>query len=119
MPARTVSVFNQSRGMCVGDKIEVADTSLTRFVGLLGRRGLAPGHGLLIVPSNGVHTLGMLFPIDVVFLDAASRVVKLRENLRPFRVTTLNWQTEIVLELPVNTIRTALIQVGDQFRIEG
>ncbi len=118
MPARTVRVFDETKGTCVGNKVEVADTSLSRFLGLLGRRELQPGHGLLIVPSSGVHTLGMLFPIDVVFLDADSRVIKLQENLRPFRVTALNWHSESVLELPVDTIRAALVQIGDQFRIE-
>jgi uncharacterized membrane protein (UPF0127 family) len=117
MPTRVVRVLNASKGTCVGDRIEVADTSLSRFVGLLGRRGLLPGQGLLILPSNGVHTLGMLFSIDVVFLDEARRVLRLRENLRPFRITTLDWRAESVLELPVSTIRVARLEVGDLLAI--
>lgn len=117
MPARMVRVLNASKGMCVGDRIEIADTSLSRFVGLLGRRSLLPGQGLLILPSNGVHTLGMRFAIDVVFLDDARRVLRVRENLRPFRITSLDWRAESVLELPVSTIRAARLEVGDQLVI--
>ena len=62
-------VTNTTRGITVGDKIELADTSLKRMFGLLGRRGLDPGGGLWIRPSSGVHTFGMAFSIDVVGLD--------------------------------------------------
>jgi uncharacterized protein len=113
-----VRVFNATRGTRVGDSIEVADTSLRRFIGLLGKRALIPGQGLLILPSNGVHTLGMRFSIDVVFLDDARRVLKLRENLRPFRATNLDWRAESVLELPLNTIRATRMEIGDQLVIE-
>lgn len=115
---RTVSVFNQSKGTSLGDRIEIADSSLTRFVGLLGRRGLAAGGGLLIVPSYGVHTIGMLFPIDVVFVGKQRQVVGLRKFLRPFRVTNLNWKAESVLELPVSTIEATQTEVGDQLTLE-
>lgn len=118
MGTRIVRVLNATRGTCVGESIEVADTSMRRFVGLLGKRSLPAGHGLLIQPSNGVHTLGMRFPIDVVFLDDCRRVLKLRENLRPFRMTSLDWRAESVLELPVSTIRATRMEVGDQLLIE-
>ena len=111
-------VVNATKGTSIGDAIEVADTSVRRFFGLLAKRSLLPGQGLLILPSNGIHTVGMRFPIDVVFLDKLRRVRKLRENLRPFRITSLDWRTESVLELPVNTIRAARVEVGDQILLE-
>ena len=111
-------VLNSTRGSVVGDKIRIADGAWNRFVGLLGAASLAPGAGLLLYPSQGVHTLGMLFAIDVVFLSHDFRVVGLRECLKPFRVTSLNWRSTSVLELPVGTIRSGRIEMDDQFVIE-
>jgi len=73
----------------VGESIRVAETGLTRIVGLLGERELPPGDGLLIVPSQGVHTLGMRFAIDVAFLDGQWNVIAIKRDLRPFRMTRL------------------------------
>jgi len=87
-------------------------------VGLLGDSSLAPGAGLLIYPSQGVHTLGMRFTIDVVFLSHDFRVVGLREYLKPFRMTSLNWRSTCVLELPAGTIRSCRIEMDDQLVIE-
>lgn len=86
-------------------------------MGLLGKRSLAPGSGLWIVPSNGVHTFGMLFAIDVVFLDHDHHVVGLRENLQPFWLTALNWRARSVLELPTATIRASRTQIGDHLEL--
>jgi len=115
---RKVRVLNSTRGSVVGDQILVADGVWSRFVGLLGSASLAPGAGLLLHPSQGVHTLGMRFTIDVVFLSHDFRVVGLRECLKPFRMTSLNWRSSSVLELPAGTIRSCRIEINDQFVIE-
>lgn len=106
-------VSNPARQSVLGGRIGVADSTLTRFVGLMGRRSLAPGHGLLISPSNGVHTLWMRFSIDVLLLDREHRVLSAYGNLRPFRVTALNWKASAALELPAGTIAATGTQVGD------
>jgi hypothetical protein len=110
-------VTNTTRGTTVGDSIELADTSLKRMVGLLGRRGLDAGGGLWIKPSSGVHTIGMSFGIDVVGLDQDLKVIKLWRCLRPFRVTSVSLKLRSVLELPCGTIAQASLQVGDQIQI--
>ena len=102
----------------VGDPVWVADGVWSRFIGLLGSTTLPPGTGLLLYPSQGVHTLGMLFPIDVVFLSHDFKVVGVRECLKPFRVTSLNWRSAMVLELPAGTIRSCQIEMSHQFAIE-
>jgi uncharacterized protein len=111
-------VRNKSKNTCLGDRIELADTSLARFLGLLGKRRLPSGSGLWIVPSNGVHTFGMAFAIDVVFLDSDCRVLRVRENLRPFRLTSLDWKARSVLELPLSTIRASQTEIGDYLTLE-
>lgn len=64
-----------------------ADRPWSRLRGLLGRKPLS-GHAsqaLWLVPCGSVHTFGMGYPLDVVFLDRAGRVLGCRENLRPWR----------------------------------
>ena len=110
----TVFVYNRTKETFLAYRVKIADSMLGRLVGLLGKRSLAPDSGLWIVPSSGVHTLGMLFTIDVVFLDRNLRVVGLRELLRPFSITSLNLQAESVLELPAHSIFKSRTEIGDQ-----
>jgi uncharacterized membrane protein (UPF0127 family) len=76
-----------------------------------------PGQGLWIVPSRGVHTLAMRFPIDVVYLDEDRRVVHLELNLKPWRVAPVKLQTASVLELPGNTLGPSGTMIGDEVEI--
>ena len=68
-----------------GVDAEVATTVRARMKGLIGRRGLEPGHGLLIPRCNAIHTCFMRFPIDATFLDGDGRVVKVVRGVRPWR----------------------------------
>ena len=108
-----VRAVNHTRGTLVGDSIRIADTELTRLFGLLGERELLPGDGLLIVPSQGVHTWGMMFPIDIVVLDDAWNVIAIRPRLRPFRMTRLFWKAAAVLELRSGIVDSTRTSVGD------
>jgi uncharacterized membrane protein (UPF0127 family) len=96
----------------------MADSSLRRLVGLLGKRSLQPGQGLFIVPSQAIHTVGMAFPIDVVFVDKQYGVVGVREAVRPFRITRVFWKALGVLELPAGTISGSRTEVGDQLKVD-
>jgi uncharacterized membrane protein (UPF0127 family) len=116
--ADMVRVYNTTRNSCLGEQIGLADSSLRRLVGLLGKRSLAPGKGLFIVPSQAIHTVGMAFPIDVVFVDKGYSVLGVREAVRPFRVTRVFWKASGVLELPVGTIRESCTEVGDQLKLD-
>ncbi len=111
-------ITNPARSSILGERIGVADSTLTRFVGLMGRSSLAPGHGLLIRPSNGVHTFWMRFSIDVLLLDREHRVLSAYGKLRPFRMTSINWKASIALELPAGTIAASNTQSGDLLQIE-
>src|ERR1700678_1725238 len=110
-------VTNTTRSTTIGDGVELADTSLKRMFGLLGRRGLAAGGGLWIRPSSGVHTFGMAFSIDVVGLDRDLKVIKLWRCLRPFRLTSVSLKLKSVLELPCGVISQSQVQLGDQIHI--
>ena len=110
---RAVCATNATRGTVLGQRIRVAETGLARIVGLLGERRLPVGDGLLIVPSQGVHTLGMQFPIDIAVLDNDWKVIAMRRDMRPFRMTQMFWKAAAVLELPSGTLESTSTLVGD------
>ncbi len=113
----TVTVLNQTKDTVLGERVGVAATMVSRMVGLLGSSSLEPGTGLLIVPTQAIHTVAMRFPIDVVFLDRNWRVVHLRRAMPPFRMTGLQWRARCVLELPAGTIAESATELGDQLAI--
>jgi len=75
------------------------------------------GQGLWIVPSRGVHTFAMRFPIDVVYLDEHKVVIHAEQNLRPWRVAPVRLSAASVLELPGNTLNSTKTGVGDEIEI--
>src|ERR1700726_1588937 len=117
--SNAVYVYNKTRETFVATEATVADSYVRRLVGLLGKtkRWARLGTGLWIVPSRGVHTIGMLFPIDLIFLDKNKEVVHLEEYVRPFRISRVSLKASSVLELPPHTIYRSRTQVGDQLEI--
>ena len=114
---RIVAVKDTTTGKTVGSKIAMAETSLSRLFGLLGKRKLDAGCGLWIRPSSGVHTFFMMFRIDVIGLDKNLKVIKLWRCLAPFRVTSVSFKMHSVVELPCGTIKRSETRVGDQLEI--
>jgi uncharacterized protein len=116
---RAVYVYNKTRETFVATDVTVADSYLRRLIGLLGKtkRWTRLGTGLWLVPSCGVHTVGMLFPIDLIFLSKDKQVVHIDEYVRPFRVSKFSLKSNSVLELPAHTIYRSGTQVGDRLEI--
>jgi len=112
-----VRVTNLTKTTHLGDRIRVADRGWERSVGLLRDRSLEAGSGLFIVPTQAVHTIFMAFAIDLVFVDKSLRVVGVRRDLRPWRLSRVYWRALGVLELPTGTIQQTRTEVGDQLRV--
>ena len=108
------AVVDETNRVVVAERVQRADTFVSRLVGLLGRDGLAQDEALWIAPCKGIHTMGMSFPIDAVFLSDEFRVVALREHVAPWRTTRFFKAASSVLELPAGAIRRAGVTVGDQ-----
>ena len=115
---RQVFVYNKTKETFLAFRVTVADSILSRLVGLLGKRSLSPDSGVWIVPANSVHSIGMLFTFDLVLIDKNFKVVGLKELLRPFRVTRPISRAESVLELPAHAIIKSRTEIGDQLVIE-
>ncbi len=111
---RTLQAVNAQTGRVVAERVELADGVWSRFRGLMLRRPLEPGCGLLLRPSSSIHTFFMRFPIDVVYLDRAGKVVKVVADMKPWRVSAGGRGARQVLELPSGSAAQAGLQLGDE-----
>jgi uncharacterized membrane protein (UPF0127 family) len=104
-------------GSVACERCVVADSFFTRLRGLLGRRELSRGEGLLIRPGSSIHTWFMRFPIDVVFLDRELRVVRVAADVGPWR---LRWGkgARQVLELAAGEAAARGIEAGDRLTLD-
>src|SRR5437667_8844676 len=111
--------FNRTREIYLATALAVADGHWTRLRGLLGLSAddFRNGSGLWIVPCHGVHTLGMGFPIDVLYLDDGLKVVGIQPDVRPWRFTPVLRSAESVRELPCGTAAETKTAVGDTIEI--
>lgn len=114
---QTLCVYNRNREAFLGLSVAPADTLTTRLKGLLGRVRLKPDDGIWLSPSRGIHTIGMLFAIDVIYLDAANRVIHLVEHMGPFRISPIRIKCASILELKSRTIYLSNTQIGDELLI--
>jgi uncharacterized protein len=107
--------FNQTRKTYLSTELALANTHWTRFRGLLGLDAddFGNGSGIWITPCRGVHTLGMAFAIDVIYLDHALTVVDVQSGVKPWRFTPIRFRAASVLELPCNTAAETNTEVGD------
>jgi uncharacterized protein len=106
-------------GIRIADHLEEAQGFVARLRGLLGRQDLAPGSGLLIHPCQGIHTVGMRFAIDALFLDRRDRVARVEHSLPPGRFVPFVRRAARVIELPAGTLAAAGVEVGDEVWLVG
>jgi hypothetical protein len=112
-----LSIRNLTRNTVLATAAQVADTSKKRRSGLLKLTGLPEGGGLWISPCEAIHTIGMKFPIDVLFLDRSKKVVKVRKEMGSGRLAVC-LRAHSVLELPTGTSAATQTVPGDQLQFE-
>jgi uncharacterized membrane protein (UPF0127 family) len=110
-------VANQTKGRVLADRADIADTGAKRRTGLLKHSRLEPGEGLWIAPCEGVHTFGMKFPIDVIFLNKKKQILKTRPDMVKGRIA-FSLRAYSVLELPAGTLAETGTVAGDQLEFE-
>jgi uncharacterized protein len=100
---------------CLVPRTWLASTPFTRLRGLLRRPALASNgrEGLLLRPCGSVHTFGMCYAIDVVFLDADGHVLEMREWLWPAR-TSMCFGAQQALELFGGSVEVLRLQHGER-----
>ena len=109
---------NVTRGTIVATDVEVAASLISKFMGLMGRQSLPPGHGLWLPDSNGIHMMFMRFAIDAVFYDREGRVTKVARRLRPWiGLASGGRGSRGVVELPAAASRD--VEKGQTLVFEG
>jgi uncharacterized membrane protein (UPF0127 family) len=113
--AKLLTVLNETRGVILGDRVQEAASFWTRAKGLLGRSGLKEGEGLLLYPCWAIHSYGMKFEFDALYLDRQYRVVHIIDSMPPNRRgPSMRKKVFAVLELPAGTAAAAATAIGDQ-----
>jgi uncharacterized membrane protein (UPF0127 family) len=108
-------IVNLTRGTLLGTRIELADNWWGRFRGFLGRERPREGQGILLAPCSAVHTYGMKFDLDLIFVGACGEVLAVAEQLEPGKTSGRVPGSRYVLEVPAGTIRATKTAVGDTF----
>lgn len=104
-------------GAIVCERCVIADSYRGRLRGLLGRRHLPAGDGLLLRPCGSVHTWFLRFAIDVVFLDGELKVLRVLPRMRRWRMAGARG-AKAVLELAAGEAETRGVRVGDRLVVE-
>jgi len=111
-PVPTLTLRRED-GRVVAESVTVADSTGRRLRGLLGKRDLPSGHGVLLRPAWSIHTAFMRFAIDVVFLDADQIVIKIVPALPPFKTASCRGAREVV-ELRAGECERRGLALGDR-----
>ncbi len=112
VPTDRLKIANLTRQTILADRVEVADSAANRNKGLLGRRGLEVGEGLWIVPCSAVHTFGMRFTIDLVYIGRDKRVKKVCNSVPPWHMSSCITAHSVV-ELASGIVCATQTKAGD------
>jgi uncharacterized membrane protein (UPF0127 family) len=104
---------NATRDVTLVERPEIARSIWSRCLGLMGRRGLGPGEGLILEPGNGIHMFFMRFPIDAIFVDRDWRVLHIAHGIRPWRISRIVRRSRRVIEVPAGVCRSTGTSKGD------
>lgn len=104
---------NRTKGKILGDRIGRAVTFVSRLAGLLGRQPLSEGEGLWIAPCRSIHSIGMRYAIDVLFLDGTGKVIGAYPRFPPARLTRYHPRAKGALELPQGILERTGTGPGD------
>jgi len=110
-------IYNRSRKTLLASDGRAALSLRARLRGLLGHPPLQDGQGLWLAPCNWIHTLGMGFPIDVLYLGQEGQVLHAASEMRPNRIGPPIWRADSVVELPAGAIEHTGTRAGDWLEI--
>ena len=109
-------VVDKHSGKIIAAQMKIADSFFDRLIGLMFRSKMQGFDGLLITPCNSIHTCFMKYKIDVVFLNKDYEVIKIKRQMKPWRLTPMYFRATQVLELNGDTLPKN-IKEGDRFEV--
>jgi uncharacterized protein len=110
---KVVAIMDRRSGATLAEHAGWYDSMWNSFRGLMLRRQLPSGAGIVLTPCNSVHMALMRMPLDVVYFDVEHRIVKLVSDLKPYRVSFGGRGAHAAIELPAGTLRGKDLAVGD------
>jgi uncharacterized protein len=108
-----LTVVRREDGRVVCERCRVAASPSSRLRGLLGKKGLQAGEGLLLRPASSIHTWFMRFPIDAVFVEEDGTVARIASNLGPWRAAGRRG-AKVVIELASGECERRGLKTGDK-----
>jgi uncharacterized membrane protein (UPF0127 family) len=111
-------VRNRDRGTVLADDVALASSHWARFWGLMFRRGLAPGTGILLTKSTSLHGFFMFFRWDAVYVDDDGKVVKVVDGMKPWTISFGGKGAKHALELESGAAARSGTEAGDQLLFE-
>lgn len=117
MPNR-LRVLNSTRRTVIVSQGQVASNPWTRLIGLVGKRVLPAGFGLLLRHETAIHTFGMRIPIDVLYIDSQGKILRMTNEMPPLRIGPLVRGVQDVLELPAGTLAKTKTHEGDVLQMD-
>lgn len=114
----TIRIIDKTSNTVLVRSAEIARRVIPRMKGLLGRKRLEDGEGLVIMPCSSVHTIGMRFPIDVMFFDGRLRIVAIRRNMKSFRLSAWHPAAAGVIEAAAGTFGLLKAKTGDELAFQ-
>lgn len=110
-----LEVLKSEGWVTLGIELDVADRMWLRLKGLLGSTNLPEQQGILLKPCNQIHTFGMKYPIDVLFMDRSCRVKKVVHSLAPGRMAG-SWAAISAIEVASGVVDAKGVHLGDKLR---
>ena len=114
-----VAILNTTKNTVIAQKGTVANTFLSRMVGLLNKKSLLLDEALIITKCQSIHMFFMRFSIDVIFVDKNNYVVGLVERIKPFRLSPIFFRSNYSIEIPEGKIVQTKTSIGDKIEIKG
>jgi len=113
---KNCSILNNDKVLC--DEVKVADRFITRLIGLLRTAGLAENQGLLLKKCNQVHTFGMKFPIDVIFLSKDGDILHMEQEMNPGKVSPQIKKAYWILELKSGSCKHYSLEINQRLVVK-
>lgn len=107
-----MAIYNATKQTVIARSCKVAATFWRRLKGLLGTRELPADEAILIMPCSSVHTFGMNYPIDVIFVSKNNQVLKTVNTMKPGRIKACSGSSYVV-EVPAGTVIRTCTGTGD------
>ncbi|MCC6444638.1 MAG: DUF192 domain-containing protein [Armatimonadetes bacterium] len=109
---------DETRRIVLAERLETAAALGRQLVGLIGRPYLPPGSGLWLPGCNAVHTAGLRFPVDIVFVGPSWQILRCLHSVPPFRICLPVRNATHVIELPAGVLRASAAAPGDHLILE-